>query len=158
MYDPPENTPIPSLPSSNCNGFLANLTVCGRIFSITVSQVYPINLSVYVPCANGGAGEFVFLTGTVHHLYSVTLPANGGYSYTYLGNSQGISGTGETTGAKYQGTGETSGHESEVGGFVDSFSNNFKIIGQVTGNNFLDHENLQITVNANGPLTATVDN
>jgi hypothetical protein len=36
--------------------------------------------------------------------------------------------------------------------------NNFRIIGQGAGNNFLLHETFHITVNANGELTAVADN
>jgi hypothetical protein len=36
--------------------------------------------------------------------------------------------------------------------------NNFRIIGQGTGNNFLVHETFHITVNADGTMTASVDN
>jgi hypothetical protein len=36
--------------------------------------------------------------------------------------------------------------------------NNFKIIGQGPDNNYTVHENTQFTINANGDLTATVDN
>jgi hypothetical protein len=42
--------------------------------------------------------------------------------------------------------------------FIETFVNNFKIIGQGPGNNFLVHQNVHITVNANGTLTASVDN
>jgi hypothetical protein len=36
--------------------------------------------------------------------------------------------------------------------------NNFRIIGQGKGNNFLVHENLHLTINANGVATAVHDN
>ena len=36
--------------------------------------------------------------------------------------------------------------------------NNFRIIGQGPGNNFLVHETFHVTINANGVVTATVDN
>src|SRR5437870_11727085 len=40
----------------------------------------------------------------------------------------------------------------------ETFVNNFRIIGQARGNNFLIHENFHITINANGRVTAFVDN
>jgi len=41
---------------------------------------------------------------------------------------------------------------------IFTFVNNFKIIGQGPNNNFLVHENLHVTINADGTLTAFVDN
>jgi hypothetical protein len=39
----------------------------------------------------------------------------------------------------------------------ETFVNNFRIIGQGPGNNFLVHEVFHITFNANGSITAFVD-
>jgi hypothetical protein len=36
--------------------------------------------------------------------------------------------------------------------------NNFRLIGQGSGNNLQVHQNVHITINANGTVTATVDN
>lgn len=36
--------------------------------------------------------------------------------------------------------------------------NNFRMIGQGPGNNFAIHQNIHITVNADGEITAQVDN
>jgi hypothetical protein len=72
---------------------------------------------------------------------------------------QGISGLGQTTGAKYQATGETEFQtNAKAVPFETSFVNNFKIIGQGPGNNLLIHENMHLTVNANGTVTAVIDN
>jgi len=43
-------------------------------------------------------------------------------------------------------------------GEQSTFINNFNIIGQGPGNNALVHENFHITVNANGNMTAWVEN
>jgi hypothetical protein len=67
---------------------------------------------------------------------------------------QGISGFGQTTGAKYQATGVTQERFS-INPFT--FVNNFRIVGQGPGNNFLVHEVFHVTVNANGTVTAFVD-
>lgn len=126
--------------------------------SFTVSQSFPLDLLVYVPCADGGAGEEVYLTGYLHDLFHVTFTPSGGFVISGLDNPQGISGTGLTTGDSYQGTGVTRFVTSGRLGFTDTFVNNFRIIGEGTGNNYLVHENVHITVNANGTLTAYVDN
>ncbi len=126
--------------------------------TFTVSQSFPIDILVFVSCANGGSGEFVELTGNLHEVFTVTFNANGGIHVSTLDNPQGITGTGFTTGVKYQGTGETRDGFTSMVGFEETYVNNFKIIGQGPNNNFLVHENFHVTVNANGTLTAFVDN
>ena len=126
--------------------------------TFTVSQKFPIDIIVFVPCANGGAGELVELTGNLHEVFHVTFTPSGGFRVSISDNPQGISGTGFTTGAKYQGTGITRDNFGGRVGFEETFVNNFRIIGQGSGNNFLVHENLHITVNANGTLTVFRDN
>ena len=118
----------------------------------------PIDIFVYVPCAASGAGEFVELTGTLHVLFVTTIDDKGGFHSKYHFQPQGISGTGFTTGDKYQGTGVTQGTFNGKVGVEFTDVNNFKIIGQGPGNNFLIHENLHLTVTANGEVTAFVDN
>jgi hypothetical protein len=71
---------------------------------------------------------------------------------------QGISGTGLVTGDKYQATGVTQDEFNTSFGMEETFINNFRIIGQGPGNNFLVHENFHITINANGTVTAFHDN
>src|SRR5712692_1611363 len=78
--------------------------------SFTASVKIPISVTVFVPCANGGAGELVDLSGSLNDVFHVTVDDSGGVHVTTHDNAQGVSGTGETTGAKYQGTGVTQDH------------------------------------------------
>ncbi len=114
---------------------------------------------VSVDCANGGAGENVHLTGTLHVL--ITATANGNIvSGKSLYQPQGISGVGEVTGDTYRATGgtQTFFQGSLINGqYNTSYVNNFRIIGTGPGNNFLVHTITHLTVNANGDATATVD-
>jgi hypothetical protein len=74
---------------------------------------------------------------------------------------QGISGTGESTGAKYQAIGvtqESFKNSFQNGQVNETFVNNFRIIGQGPGNNFLVHETLYFTINADGTVTVFHDN
>jgi hypothetical protein len=87
-----------------------------------------------------------------------TLDAGGGFHSVYNFHPQGISGTGETTGDTYHGVGETQGTFNGRIGLVETDVNNFKIVGEGPGNNFMIHENFHITVNPNGTLTAYADN
>jgi hypothetical protein len=126
--------------------------------TFTVSSSFPIDFLVFIPCAAGGVGELVELTGDLHDLFHVTFTSSGTFRMTFSDNPQGISGTGWTTGDKYQGTGITRDTFGGRVGYEETFVNNFRIIGQGTGNNFLIHENLHITVNANGTMTVFHDN
>jgi hypothetical protein len=42
--------------------------------------------------------------------------------------------------------------------YTFTYINNFRMIGQGPGNNFLVHTTNHVTINANGEATATVDN
>jgi hypothetical protein len=126
--------------------------------TFTVSQSFPIDIVVFVPCANGGVGEDVHLTGSLQDVFHITLNSAGGFRVVFHDNPQGVSGTGLTTGDEYQGTGVTRDSFGGRVGFEETFVNNFRIIGQGPGNNFLVHDNFHITVNANGTVTAFHDN
>lgn len=116
----------------------------------------PFTFSEFVPCANGGTGETVNLSGDLHVLIHQTVSASGEVVTKLQGNPQGISGIGEITGDKYQATGVPDDIEHGTGTFT--FINNYRIIGRGPGNNLLVHQTLHVTVNANGNVTATVDN
>ena len=115
---------------------------------------------MFIPCAVGGAGEVVTLNGNLHVLLSSTVNANHISTYSHF-QPQGISGVGSVSGDKYQATGITRfSFEADVVAFpfIQTLVNNFKIIGQGPGNNFLVHQNFHLTVNANGTVTAFADN
>jgi len=123
-----------------------------------ISTKIPIDLLVFVPCANGGAGEIVELTGTLNDVFNLTFDNAGGIHVKGHDNPQGISGVGLTTGTKYQGTGVTQFEFNAKFGIEETDINNFRMIGQGPGNNLLVHENFHVTVNANGTLTVFHDN
>ena len=119
-----------------------------------------IGLTVFVPCADGGAGEIVDLAGPLHTLASFTINGNNVSGYFHF-QPQEIVGVGETTGVKYKATGVT--QQSFKTAFLNSqanltYVNNFRIIGQGPGNNYLVHETLHLTFNANGTITVVHDN
>ena len=128
--------------------------------AVEVNDRTDVSLTVFVPCAADGAGEDVDLSGSLHTLITFTINGNN-VSGFFRFQPQGISGTGETTGEKYRGTGVT--QESfktslQDGQANSTFVNNFRIIGQGPGNNFLVHETLHFTINANGTTTVSHDN
>ena len=114
----------------------------------------PVVIEVFVPCANRGSGEVVSLAGTLHEVFHITFDAGGGIHLKIHDQAQGISGFGQTTGIKYQATGVT---QQQLSTNPFTFINNFRIIGQGPGNNFLIHQVFHVTVNANGEVTAFVD-
>src|SRR5437660_11554096 len=119
-----------------------------------INDISDINLTVFVPCAAGGAGEIVDINGPLHTLITFTINGNN-VSGKFHFQPQGISGVGETTGDKYQATGvtqETFKASLQNGQNNLTFVNNFRIIGQGPGNNFLVHENLHLNFNADGTL------
>ena len=125
----------------------------------TQNESIPIDLVAFVSCANGGAGELVFMSGDLHVLTHFTLSNSGNLHVTQHFQPQGISGYGEISGDKYQATGGTHEEFNDNGlPFTDTYINNFRIIGQGPGNNFLVHENYHVTINANGVVTSFVDN
>jgi hypothetical protein len=144
---------------ANVGLLLAALAVPAQA-AVEVNDSFDTTLAVFVPCANGGAGEVVDLQGPLHVLTSFTINGNhvSGDSHA---QPQGISGTGESTGDTYHATGVTQDHfgGSFINGqFNETFVNNFRIIGQGPGNNFLIHEDFHVTINANGELTSFHDN
>jgi hypothetical protein len=129
-----------------------------QAITFTVNIIEPVDLFVYVPCAAGGAGEFVQLSGSLHTVIVTTLDDQGGYHIMFHNQPQGISGTGETTGDMYHGVGETLGTFNGKLGVETTFVNNFKIVGPGPGNNLMYHETFHMTVLADGRLTSYVDN
>jgi hypothetical protein len=124
----------------------------------TQNSTFDIDQLFFVPCANGGLGEDVELTGTIHDLFHVTADGRGGFHVKLHDSPQGVIGTGLTTGARYHGTGVTQSHFNLKVGEQSTDINNFRIIGPGPGNNFLLHENFHVTINANGVVTAGHDN
>ena len=131
---------------------LEDRTVPAVIFNGKV----PIDFVVFIP----STGHLVELSGNLHEVIEETVDSSGGIHIKEHFQPQGLSGVDLTDGTKYQATGVTQDQEtfSANGATEFSFVNNFKIIGQGPENNFTVHETTHFTFNANGVLTATVDN
>jgi hypothetical protein len=128
--------------------------------AVEINDTTEISLTVFVPCAADGAGEVVDLSGPLHTLISATINGTN-VSGTFHFQPKGISGTGETTGDKYQATGVT--QESFKSSLQNGQANltyvtNFRIIGQGPGNNYLVHETMHVAINADGTVTVSHDN
>jgi hypothetical protein len=127
--------------------------------AVDTNEKQAFNATVFVPCAAGGAGEVVDLSGTIHQLTSVTVNDNV-VSGTQHTQPQGVRGIGETTGSTYQGNGVTTQHFSFhlVGGHgVTSFVDSFQIVGQGSTPSFRIHETTHMEMAPDGSLAITHD-
>jgi hypothetical protein len=142
---------------------LATLGVIGLLGNMPAQAVqssnvsFPVAFNVFVPCANGGLGEVVELTGEIHDMFKMT-DDSAGMSVDLHDNPQGVSGRGLTTGNKYQATGVTRLNFSFEGAIDLTYVNNFRIVGQGPANNFSVHDNLHLSISAEGEVTAFHDN
>jgi hypothetical protein len=132
---------------------LATLAAAGAAEAevVTNTSVPFTGFTVFVPCANGGAGELIVGTGGELHIL-ITLTVNGN-NVSGKDHAQPQAGTlvGSITGDTYHATGVTQDHfkfSLQDGQSSFTFVNNFRMIAPRTGNNFLVHETFHITVNA----------
>lgn len=113
----------------------------------------------FVPCAAGGAGELVFLSGNLHIVTGVTVDKRGGLHVVTHFQPQGATGVGLTTGDVYQGNGVTRNSQNfNAGGLPITLTsvNNFRLVAPGPGNNLQVHQVTHITINENGVLTSVV--
>ena len=123
-----------------------------------VNERTPFNTIVFIPCANGGAGEFVEMNGTLHTLINIRSDNNGGFGLKIHSQPQGLTGIGSISGVKYQGTGVSQSNQNVKAGETYTTINNFRMLGQGKGNNLTVHDNAHYTIHANGTMTAVHDN
>ena len=137
-------------------GALAIVTAAQAGATTTITNTStPVDFLAFVPCAAGGAGEVVHLTGEVHSIVKLTINGNRFNLAEHI-NFQGVSGTGQTTGDKYQGT-DTVNHSDNDSlnnlQHAETFTSSFRVNGQGPGNNLAVHEVTHLTINANGDVT-----
>ena len=103
----------------------------------------------FVLAPEEACGETIQLSGTLLAVFSFTESSSGNVQVGFHFNPQGITGTGLTTGATYHATGVTRGTTTTTaqGG----------IIGDGSAPNFLETDVIHVTVNANGVVTASVE-
>jgi hypothetical protein len=132
--------------------------VSAQATAITTNDFVPFAQINFVPCANGGAGELVRISGTLHIQQHITINGNRANIKSHF-QPQGAGGTGLTTGDTYNATGVTQEQDSiplTNGAAEFTFINNFRLIGQGPDNNLLVHQTIHVTINANGDVTSTV--
>ncbi len=135
-------------------------SVFAQALSITTNDFVPFAQVAIVPCANGGAGEPVLISGILHIQQHITINDNHASIKSHF-QPQGAGGVGLITGDNYNATGvtqEQDGIPLQLSAFEFSFINNFRIIGQGPDNNLLVHQTIHVTINADGTVTTVVDN
>ena len=85
-----------------CLVVLLAILVAPAKAAVQVDDRTDIDLTIFVPCADGGVGETVDLSGPLHTLISFTINGDNVSGKMHF-QPQDISGTGETTGDKYSG-------------------------------------------------------
>lgn len=123
------------------------------------SIIVPLDQTFWIPCANGGAGEYVNFTGSFHIVSFLKTDANGTEHYQLHTQPQNASGIGLTTGDEFRGTGlgKTSANVKIGITGNSTYIQSFKLIGKGQTPSLKIQEVFHITVNANGELTADVD-
>lgn len=146
-----------ALPTAPAHAFDPDV-LAARASVVTENIAIPVELAVPIPCAANGAGEIVELSGVLHMLVHVTVDGRGGLHIRTHTNPQGVSGAGLTTGTAYRSTGATQERASIGRTSTFTYVNNFRIIGAGPRNDYVLHQNLHVTVNANFAITADADN
>jgi hypothetical protein len=143
-------------------GIFATFNASLAMAAVTSNVVIPLETTAYVPCANNGSGEIIDLTGNLHAMFVTNTSNSGNVTLKYHFNPQGVSGVGRTTGAIYNATGVTQSTTTYDGitgyPFETTYINNYRLIGKGTAANYSVHSTFHITINANGTVTALVDN
>ena len=112
----------------------------------------PFDETIFVSCANGGAGEYVHVTGRTNLVYTISWTDHG-FTFGYHSNTYNIKGTGLSSGQNFTGSGNTEGqvmgswvNEQWLSNFVDKL----KLVASHT--NFVVKSNYHVVVNPNGTV------
>ena len=116
----------------------------------TSTAAVPYDWTFYVPCANGGAGEYVRVKGSTNFVYTISWTDHG-FTYGYHANTYKIEGVGLTSGETFIGSGHTEGQV--MGAWVNeqwlsTLVDQIKLIGKSTS--FVIKNNYHITISPDG--------
>ena len=93
--------------------------------------------SEFVPCAAGGEGEWVTIEGSMHENWTFHTDASGTSHASAHMNPQGLTGTGSTTGERYNAVGNLrTVHNYDDGRVVGGTQNRTTFIGRGNGARF----------------------
>ena len=118
---------------------------------------FPLSASAFVPCALGGQGEEVLVSGTAHMVVVTTIDAQGQPHVIVTTNYDGLQGTGLTSGDKYVGVAA----ENQISNFeplapwIVTMTQTVQFVGQGPNNNFMVKFLFHLTVDATGKVTVS---
>jgi hypothetical protein len=121
---------------------------------VLVNTDIPVAPFIANPCN----GETIALSGVGHLIIAETVASSGNFLLRLHINGQDISGVGLTTGAKYSLSSTVNQEMTVAAGSEETILETERVIGQGQVPNFDLKFLLHITVNANGDITAFVDN
>lgn len=122
--------------------------------TFTTNVVIPFGFEA-TECGN----ETVVVSGRVHLVMHGTISSSANVHAVLHINPQNIRGFGVTTGTEYLAPGmlHTVTNMNGPAPVTESFVNNFELIGQGAAPDFMLHQNVHLTMNANGEMTAAFD-
>jgi hypothetical protein len=157
-----------------CDRFLIALTLiaaaCGEgptapqqlldapAFAVIADSNIQVELNqfpVYMPCANGGLGEWILIEGFLHVHDRLMLDSAGRLTLVSHVNPHGVSGVGLDTGETYRGTGATRTVTPVSGSGAFQSNNSFLLISQGSAPNLRVHEKRYGIVDDFGQLQTT---
>ena len=117
----------------------------------------PFETTLFVPCANGGAGENVVLTGFTNFIYQTSWTDHG-FTLVYHDNVHQVTGTGVSSGESFRASGGTNG--VVMGSWVNNqwigtTIGQMRVIGQNTS--FVITYKYHITVTKDGTVVVESD-
>ncbi|MEU9828029.1 hypothetical protein [Micromonospora chersina] len=120
----------------------------------------PMDLSVVLPCANGGLGEVVNFDGTYSEVYHVTVDETGGFHVHIVETQSSVHGVGAETGDRYVSTRVNLFVYNQGSGGLPITSTQqlvFGIVGPGPGNDASLRITNHTTLNADGTVTVAFD-
>jgi hypothetical protein len=114
-------------------------------------------LFYYVPCAAGGAGDYVLLSGPLHMQFIIAMDGRGGFHEEFLYQTMGLSGTG-TSGETYHVTDQARSTYNGRVGLEETIINTLRVIGEGSASDFLVQYSMHMTVHEDGTVSANVFN
>jgi hypothetical protein len=126
---------------------------------VTTQLSVPVAPSIFVPCANGGSGETVSLSGEIHVVAHVSTNSDGGLVVTDEFNPTGVTGVGQSTGTSYRGTGDTTSTfvTTSTGQQSLTYVNNFMLVSSGSSADLTVHQALHETIQPDETVTVSVD-
>lgn len=130
----------------------------GAVSAGAATTTLPVDMVVWVGCANDGAGEAVALSGTLHaQVQTVQRSATEWITTTHF-NPQGVQGYGFSTLDIYRGVGSTGTTQVVTADGTRTIQrNNFLLIGPGPGNNLVAHVVWHATTDSNGSVVGRVE-